>query len=417
MLEHDVVLVTFNYRLGPLGFLSTEDESSPGNYGLKDQIAALRWVRDNIAAFRGDPNRVTIAGQSAGGASVHYLTLAPPAKGLFHAAISMSGTSFAYWASARQPGLQARRLASLLDCPEEPSSKLVACLRTKDASEFVDAPLQMLPLHSDERAVPAPPVMMMIASENYESIVPWMAGMTSEDGSIRTSVLSSNNGALSKEMNDDFERIAPISLRMKETTKNASDVARKIRKCYFGDGSIDTTAIAQITEMYTDRQFLIPLNNILETLRELGSKRPVFLYRFSHRGKHSITERLDPGSDTNYGVCHLDDLQYIFHMPYYFPPLPVDPNHPDNQMMKLMTQLFANFIRTGHPTPKQNKNNEKIDEETFQWQLATPEAEFADLRLPKPTMLPGVLHEEQRAFWKSLLIDEHRLKLNSHNEL
>lgn len=95
-----VVLVTFNYRLGPLGFLAhpeltTEStHNASGNYGLLDQIAALRWVQKNIAVFGGDPQRVTIFGESAGSRSVNALVATPLAKGLFHRAIGQSGGLF-----------------------------------------------------------------------------------------------------------------------------------------------------------------------------------------------------------------------------------------------------------------------------------------------------------------------------------
>ena len=81
ILDKDVIFVSFNYRLGPLGFLSSGDGVIAGNFGMKDQVQALRWVRDNIAAFGGDPNQVTIFGESAGGASVHALLISPLAKG------------------------------------------------------------------------------------------------------------------------------------------------------------------------------------------------------------------------------------------------------------------------------------------------------------------------------------------------
>jgi len=98
--RHDVVVVTLNYRLGPFGWLrhaalragaATPEEAS-GNYGTLDLIRALRWVRENIAAFGGDPGNVTVFGESAGGRNVFSLLLAPPAEGLFHRAISQSGS-------------------------------------------------------------------------------------------------------------------------------------------------------------------------------------------------------------------------------------------------------------------------------------------------------------------------------------
>lgn len=95
-----VLLVTVAYRLGPFGFLAHPEltresaRGSSGNYGLMDQIAALRWVRDNIAAFGGDPRRVTVAGQSAGAMSVSALMSSPQARGLFQRAIAESGGIF-----------------------------------------------------------------------------------------------------------------------------------------------------------------------------------------------------------------------------------------------------------------------------------------------------------------------------------
>lgn len=105
-----VVLVSFNYRVGQLGFfahpeLSAENpEGVSGNYGLLDQIAALEWVQDNISAFGGDPDKVTIFGESAGGISVSMLCASPLAKGLFRGAISQSGGSFGPIRERNYPG-------------------------------------------------------------------------------------------------------------------------------------------------------------------------------------------------------------------------------------------------------------------------------------------------------------------------
>jgi para-nitrobenzyl esterase len=135
-----VVVVTINYRLGRLGFfdhpaLAAERaaDTPAGNYGVMDQIAALQWVRDNIAAFGGDPGRVTLFGESAGGAAVTQLMVAPAARGLFHAAIVQSGLGRQRSAllsedrpgrpSARSLGLQFARSAGL---PEATADQLRA---------------------------------------------------------------------------------------------------------------------------------------------------------------------------------------------------------------------------------------------------------------------------------------------------
>lgn len=97
MRSENVILVTINYRLGVLGFLSTEDEVIPGNFGLKDQVEALRWVQDNIGAFRGDPAKVTLSGFSAGGASVHLHYMSQISEGLFANGISHSGVAINPW--------------------------------------------------------------------------------------------------------------------------------------------------------------------------------------------------------------------------------------------------------------------------------------------------------------------------------
>lgn len=103
LLRTDIVLVTFNYRIGALGFLSVEDPEAeaPGNAGLKDQALALRWVHDNIANFGGDPERVTAFGQDAGAASVHFHMLSDMSRGLFQRAILQSGTALCQWALRR----------------------------------------------------------------------------------------------------------------------------------------------------------------------------------------------------------------------------------------------------------------------------------------------------------------------------
>lgn len=101
--EHDVVFVSINYRLSVEGFLCLGIKEAPGNAGLKDQVAALKWIQTNIEAFGGNPNDVTLFGESAGAVSTSFMILSPAAKGLFHKAILQSGSSLAPWALQHDP--------------------------------------------------------------------------------------------------------------------------------------------------------------------------------------------------------------------------------------------------------------------------------------------------------------------------
>jgi para-nitrobenzyl esterase len=138
---HDVVVVTINYRLGPFGFLALpglaeeDPHHSAGNYGLLDQIQALEWVRDNIADFGGDPDRVMIFGVSAGGRLVCDLVGSPLTAGLFHRAVIQSGgcSSVKTMEESQEYG---KKFASLLDCH---GASAHGCMRSRPAEEIVAA--------------------------------------------------------------------------------------------------------------------------------------------------------------------------------------------------------------------------------------------------------------------------------------
>ncbi|XP_038110075.1 cholinesterase isoform X1 [Culex quinquefasciatus] len=129
---YEVVVVTFNYRLGALGFLSTGDENSPGNYGILDQIMAVRWVYDNIEAFNGDRNSITLFGPGAGGASAGLLMVAPQTKDIITRVIAQSGSAVADWAlivDKYRAQNTSRVFGQMVGCSIETSWKLVNCMR------------------------------------------------------------------------------------------------------------------------------------------------------------------------------------------------------------------------------------------------------------------------------------------------
>jgi carboxylesterase type B len=139
-----VVVVTINYRLGPFGFMSTGDDVMPGNYGMLDQVLALKWVQKNIHAFGGDPGAVTIFGQSAGSTSVSLQVLSPLSKGLFHRAIMESGSSLDVWAVDRpstEVGVEkyTQTVGEHVGCDVQSSSKFLTCLRQLDDQVIFNA--------------------------------------------------------------------------------------------------------------------------------------------------------------------------------------------------------------------------------------------------------------------------------------
>ena len=120
LLDHDVVLVGVNYRVGPLGWLSLGCDEAPGNLGLWDQQMALVWVQNNIAAFGGDPKRVTLMGESAGAMSAMLHMVAPPSKGLFHRVVALSGTpSNLILKQSRRPEVFGKVLAEKFGCSKD----------------------------------------------------------------------------------------------------------------------------------------------------------------------------------------------------------------------------------------------------------------------------------------------------------
>lgn len=129
LLDHNIVFVTANYRLGLLGFLATGTKEAPGNNGLKDQVEVLRWIQKHIDRFGGDPNSVTLMGYSAGGMSVTLHLVSPMSRGLFHRAISMSGAATSQWTIPNEQLFLAKKQAQLLNCSDESVESIMECFK------------------------------------------------------------------------------------------------------------------------------------------------------------------------------------------------------------------------------------------------------------------------------------------------
>nr|CAD7594782.1 unnamed protein product [Timema genevievae] len=355
LLDQDVVLVTSNYRLGALGFLSTGDEVLPGNYALKDQVAVLKWVQQNIAAFGGDPTSVTAAGYSAGAHSVILHMLSPMSQGLFHRAISMSGSVTSNWAIQRDPLTLAKRQAALFNCSTDNSSSIYECLMQIDPMRLAtsyrgllewgwDPLVQYAPVvepasSGEERFLTADPTTLLQAGQYSQ--MPLFMGMTKDEFSWRSTQVLANESWY-EDMNNDYERIYPIAFMYERNTPRSRYITNELRKFYLNNEPIVNTTYNGLGLIYADA--LVCFGSDRESkLISSTNREPVYYYKFSYQGRYSFV--YNPGTMTPYGVAHHDDLIYVFNISILFPSF--QPGDQEIKTVERMTKLWANFIQTG----------------------------------------------------------------------
>lgn len=199
LLDQEIVLVTFNYRLGILGFFSTGDKESPGNYGLKDQVLVLKWIQKNIGAFGGDPQSVTIVGHGAGGISATLHLVSPLSRDLFHKVVAMSGAATTQLSLCSCKKLEvAKKQAKVLGCPDDSTASIMKCLKTKTADELGDSVSKFLEFGDDPLIIWNPVIEPDIGSgrflaehpialiqKNEFAKVPIILGVTTEEFAAR----------------------------------------------------------------------------------------------------------------------------------------------------------------------------------------------------------------------------------------
>ncbi|XP_048487272.1 uncharacterized protein LOC105398756 isoform X2 [Plutella xylostella] len=405
LLDRDVVLVTINYRLGSLGFLSTDDELAPGNNGLKDQVVALQWVQRNIAAFGGDPNLVTIAGCSAGSYSVLLHMISPMSKGLFHRAISLSGSPIRKVPTPRHLRPLAVRQAELLNCPTDSSRAIVDCLRTKTWREIGDSlsgffefdydpvglwmPIIERPL-GQERFLTEDPADAVKSGRMYA--VPYIVSQTQAEFYWKAfRVLK--NATLLAQMNSNWTAIAPISFILDRSGPSLA-VSSALRKAYLNDRPLadDEQSARGLGTLYGDAVIGFEVHR-LANLMSKYSPHKVFYSEFAYVGDSS--HYVDPQTNRPIGAMHHDDLIYLFSLSYAFPFISAESKH--GPFVDIMTGLWSTFARYGDPNPR----GDIPEIANISWPAMTP-AGRKYLRLGNQITVRERLFEERFRLWESL---------------
>ncbi|XP_063223204.1 venom carboxylesterase-6-like isoform X2 [Bacillus rossius redtenbacheri] len=355
-MDRDVVFVTFNYRLGILGFLSTEDEVAPGNNGLKDQVLALRWVQRNIAVFGGDAGSVTLMGMSAGGASVHLHYLSPLSRGLFHRGISVSGTALCPWVLAESLRAKAELMAAALGCSVASSRHVVDCLSSRPARKVVGltskfqeflynpfSPFGPTVEAGGARAfLPRHPVDVLGSGQARD--LPWVTSVTTHEGLYPAADLLRDDAHI-RELDRRFEELAPHLLDFNHTVPAARlrEVSRRVRAAYLGARPISRETMPAVVEMVGDRLFVVDAV-LAARLQASVNRAPVFFYQFGYRGEDSLSEWMT-GDGVDYGCCHADDMGFVTQVFFSDP----EQTAGDRQMTQLLLDFFVSFARTGRP--------------------------------------------------------------------
>ncbi len=309
-----VVLVTINYRLGALGFLALPELSREsarkvsGNYGILDQIAAVEWVRKNIAAFGGDAGRVTIFGESAGSWSVNTLVASPLAKGLFQRAIGESGAFF-----AALPKLAEAEIAGALIMKKLGAATLEE-LRGKPAGDLVKLASDQARPNVDGWVLPDQ--VMAIFAAGRQNDVPILIGSNADEGTAFTPPSMKAEG---------FRTMAMLRY---------GDRAAEVLKIY--PAGSDAEAHASAAAAIRDQTFGWEMRTWARMQTKTG-KSKAFLYYFS---------RVPPGPvGTALGAYHASEIRYVFHNLQ-------TTQEVDRKLADTMSAYWVNFATKGDPNGK-----------------------------------------------------------------
>ncbi|XP_053689293.1 esterase B1-like isoform X4 [Sabethes cyaneus] len=400
LVQEEVVVVTLNYRLGPLGFLCLPSVGIYGNMGLKDQRLALKWVHDNIRNFGGDPHNVTLFGESAGGCSTHFHCLNEESAKYFHKAICQSGVATSSTVLQIDPEVKARRLGQFLGCRGNTDSEIYAEeIAVKQKGALTEYEQTLDSYYPFKPVIEVPDSEHPIISENIldtlerpnRVLIPMIIGITSEEAIYKGNSLINNMERYKSEP----YRFVPSSLDVPKNLKLS--VAHNIVKFYCESSEPTVDNLLGLTRIFSDNLYIIPTLLTLELHNIYQSIAPVYFYQFAMETELNKFRQLWKAPDCLRGASHADDIYYLFSSSYFYTKAIKDGSKAD-QMRKLMCKLWTNFAKTNDPTPESCDLG-------FRWvpyRSASDEHCVNCLQLADQVRMVENPYNERLLFWKSL---------------
>ncbi|KAK2848029.1 hypothetical protein Q7C36_009711 [Tachysurus vachellii] len=338
----NIIVVIIQYRLSITGFFSTGDKHAQGNWGFLDQIAALQWVQQNIESFGGDPQSVTIAGESAGAISSSLLTLSPLAKGLFHRAIFQSGTATVVPYSKKDTTAFAKVIANVTECDNN-SELLVKCLKEKTEEDMIKA-MKAVKKHKIFLGATVDGEFLtdiaeeVLKSKNFEK-VPVLIGVTNHEFGWILPLIFAPPG-WEKGMNREA-----VTLVVNQLVPNAtSGASNLIIDEYLKHAQTPEDIRDEFTHMIGDLFMVFPVLKVADYHRDAGAN--VYMYEFQHRPNIFKDSR-----PSFVKADHADDLVFVFGACFWNNHITVTGTitEEENQLCKTIMGYWANFVRTGSP--------------------------------------------------------------------
>ncbi|CAN9499150.1 unnamed protein product [Ophioblennius macclurei] len=335
----DVVVVLIQYRLGLLGFLSSGDEHVSGNFGLLDQVEALRWTKKYIHNFGGNPDSVTIFGESAGGVSVSLLLLSPLSDGLFHRAIAESGTAGMDTLVSNDVARTAKIIANMTGCSFECTEKFGECIRHLDVNHIIDLakdPSVRYLINVDGHFLRKP--INELLSKHEILNIPFMTGVTNDEGGfLLPSIFFPSNWTEGL----DLEQAMNVMFMFYPDGKTAVEM---LFEEYLGTGEDRVKNRDGFTELLGDLIFNIPAVRTSNAHRDAGAA--VYLYEYQYPPK-ILSERRPSFVKSDHG----DEILAVFGLCFTTTHVKFNVACPEEeeQLSRTIMSYWANFARTGSP--------------------------------------------------------------------